>query len=319
MATAVNGSFSLPFGSRQSVKQSSVLQFEGRASVKSTRPLPTELRAGVKSVHPLPWMNIGYTPVSRIIGLPLANRSYVNRNVALPFANGANIKGFATAVFAHRMSVTHATPLPLQHFSFIARKVRAAFSNGSNIKGYATAVFEHRVNLIATKQLPLESVLLYNITRNIALPYQWKETVGGSHVLPFQHIINPITANPVLVVTVPAVSRVIGAVMGAASSDFPPCDAGDQDIYSFDFTSRLQSGETLLGAGIWSINVITGNDPNPNSHILAGPTLTGNVTTCMLGGFLASRKYQIIVQQTTSLGRIAFAYSHVTCNPVVGQ
>lgn len=97
--------------------------------------------------------------------------------------------------------------------------------------------------------------------------------------------------------------------------DFGDADPGDQDFYGFNFKPRLNLGETLTGAGNWSISAIIGFDPTPSNRLIGQPALIGLGTQVVqtIGGMIGGVKYLVQVIVFTSLGRKLVEFSHINC------
>lgn len=101
-------------------------------------------------------------------------------------------------------------------------------------------------------------------------------------------------------------------------NDFDPSDTGEDEIYEFNFTLRLATGETIQSA-IWTCKVAAGTDPSPASHLQGSPATSpdGTRTQILIGGLIPSNKYLLEAMITTSLGQEKSLWSHVTCSDPV--
>ena len=101
--------------------------------------------------------------------------------------------------------------------------------------------------------------------------------------------------------------------------DFGPADPGEKEVYGFDFTAILATGETIASAA-WTCSVVTGTDPSPSSRIfgsaLIGPGKYGRASAATqqwFSGFLPGCQYRLQAMVTTSLGQALSLWSHVQC------
>ena len=99
--------------------------------------------------------------------------------------------------------------------------------------------------------------------------------------------------------------------------DFSPTDPTAIEVYSFDFTKRLAAGEMLLSSA-WTMTVTSGIDPLPGNHLIGGSTITGSVSSQMIGGCIAAVTYTLFAQVTTSGGQTLPVYADLYCKAVVG-
>jgi len=71
----------------------------------------------------------------------------------------------------------------------------------------------------------------------------------------------------------------------------------------FDFTSGLQSGETLISATT-TATVYSGTDPGPGSIVDGPPIISGSVVTQLFTAGIVGVIYKIAVKVVTSLSQI---------------
>lgn len=78
-----------------------------------------------------------------------------------------------------------------------------------------------------------------------------------------------------------------------AQGAFSPLNPGEGDVYGFDFTFDLATGDSVNGAipPVWSCTDAAGVDPNPQARLEGPPTLTGNKTYQVVGGPVAGAIY----------------------------
>lgn len=97
-------------------------------------------------------------------------------------------------------------------------------------------------------------------------------------------------------------------------NDFDPSDTGEDEIYEFNFTLLLATGETIQSA-IWTCKVAAGTDPSPASRLQGAPATSpdGAKTQQWLSGLIPGNKYLLEAMVTTSIGQMKSLWSHVTC------
>ena len=102
-----------------------------------------------------------------------------------------------------------------------------------------------------------------------------------------------------------------------AGRDFSPQENDESEVLELDFVNDMDSGETVTSS-IWTLIVVAGIDPNPNSH-LEGPSMPavpkdGSLQTATIqrvGGILPGVTYVTHAQVVTSLGNTRNLYSHI--------
>jgi hypothetical protein len=72
--------------------------------------------------------------------------------------------------------------------------------------------------------------------------------------------------------------------------------------YSFNFLSKLQSGETISTASC-SVSVYSGNDPTPSAIITGAASMNGPVVNQLVSAGVVGTIYEIDCEVTTSLGQ----------------
>jgi hypothetical protein len=251
------------------------------------------------------------------IKMPVMSHSTVNVDHILQTQANLTVKDEFTVRHHYNTKVVETKRAPFVNASRIGAKREFTLESTSSFKTTRKVETSHSVQVTAKHKIPLQNLQTANITIDRFFRFHSRSTVVPIlRLVDIQSSTLPLTPEPTRTVLVPAVNRLVEAAVGA-SSNFPNCDEGDQDIYSFDFNGRLVSGETLLNAGTWTIEVTQGNDPNPEGHIVGVPTLSGTQVTAMMGNFLANRVYQIIVVVNTSHGRLLKSWNYLTCDQVL--
>lgn len=106
--------------------------------------------------------------------------------------------------------------------------------------------------------------------------------------------------------------------MARAATDFQPAfSPGEIRTCSFDFTPVLGVGETINGQ-TWQIQVVSGTDGSPNSHLIGAPSLTGNILSQEVGNLLAGVTYRIMVTVNTTAGQVLPLFSDAYCQAIMG-
>jgi len=77
----------------------------------------------------------------------------------------------------------------------------------------------------------------------------------------------------------------------------------DNEIFSFDFSPVLSSGESLSIASC-SVIVMSGTDLNPSAILYGSPTISGTVASQRVYQGISEVTYRLIMTVTTSLGNI---------------
>jgi hypothetical protein len=107
--------------------------------------------------------------------------------------------------------------------------------------------------------------------------------------------------------------------MPYVGQDFGPADPAslETDVYSFDFTPRLNTGETITGngssipaGGLWVLTCP--QDSNTNLRLIGSPSVSGAVVSQTIGTLVAGQ-YEVQVTIFTSSSRTLTAYSRVNC------
>lgn len=83
----------------------------------------------------------------------------------------------------------------------------------------------------------------------------------------------------------------------------PPKLVGETATYTWDFASRLASGETISSAGI-TVTVYSGTDASPSSILSGSPSVSGTTITQKLTAGTLGVLYNVIAQATTSLSQV---------------
>lgn len=112
--------------------------------------------------------------------------------------------------------------------------------------------------------------------------------------------------------------------------DFDPIEAGETDVFSFEFTEDLLNGRTL-NTPVWTCTVVRTDpgatvDPTPGARIDGGSTITtgtkpisGALRTFVnqkVSGMVAGNLYALQAQVNTSDNCVLQRYSRVYCVPV---
>jgi hypothetical protein len=93
-------------------------------------------------------------------------------------------------------------------------------------------------------------------------------------------------------------------------TDFSIKLPGDAEIFTFDYTADLASGETITGAA-WSVQVVSGTDAGAASMVSGSASVNGAKVSQMIVGGVAGVYYRLLCAATTSLGQTITKYAHV--------
>lgn len=80
---------------------------------------------------------------------------------------------------------------------------------------------------------------------------------------------------------------------------FPSKPVGETAPYVFDFSDKLQFGETITGASV-ALAVIAGTDPSPESMLSGSPTFTATTASQNITAGIAGVTYAIVCTVTAS-------------------
>lgn len=105
---------------------------------------------------------------------------------------------------------------------------------------------------------------------------------------------------------------------------FTAAKPGEEDIYSVDFTDRINGipGDgPQIGSQTVTISVVNGSDPNADNCLLGSPTISGNVVSqkaggLLPGGFQPGVTYLLLFSVTTLAGDTYVYPGNVPCNQV---
>lgn len=99
---------------------------------------------------------------------------------------------------------------------------------------------------------------------------------------------------------------------------FSTLDTSETKTRSFDFTNLLTlPGETIVGAAAWSIAVVDGLDPTPNIRLLGSSSVSGNITSQMIGGMLPNVQYMLTATVNTTAGQTLTLFAEQYCIPAL--
>ena len=77
----------------------------------------------------------------------------------------------------------------------------------------------------------------------------------------------------------------------------------EQEIFGFDFTAQLATGEIINPTPTVTATVLSGNDPSPQNIVSGTATIkAGKVSQLIVGG-VDGETYQLVCQIVTSLGQ----------------
>ena len=98
--------------------------------------------------------------------------------------------------------------------------------------------------------------------------------------------------------------------------EFDPADPGEDQVYGFDFTNDMLSGDSIESAVV-NFTVQTGVDTNPSSHLVGGPiVVSATVVSQRVENLIAGVTYILQSIATTTLGDTLSLYSRIPARPV---
>lgn len=84
--------------------------------------------------------------------------------------------------------------------------------------------------------------------------------------------------------------------------NFDPKRAGEKEIFTVDFSSRLAPGVTI-SSPVWSIAPVDGADPAAASMIIGAASISGSTSSQIIGGGVPGMRYAPICTVQTSDGQ----------------
>lgn len=105
-----------------------------------------------------------------------------------------------------------------------------------------------------------------------------------------------------------------------AGKDFSDIAPEEEINLSFDYTRDLSQGEKLVSA-TWTCEVESGDDPNPQSHVMGSATINDSVefdlpdvvATQRIAGLLNGVKYRFTSLATTDQAQVLELFSFAVC------
>lgn len=99
---------------------------------------------------------------------------------------------------------------------------------------------------------------------------------------------------------------------------FPGKYSGDTAIHTFDFTSKLSSGETLSTASV-AATVYSGTDASPSALVSGSSTISGQKVTQVITAGTEGVTYKLICTVTTSSSQTLTLTAFLTITPAVNS
>jgi hypothetical protein len=93
-----------------------------------------------------------------------------------------------------------------------------------------------------------------------------------------------------------------------------PKPLGETRRETFDFSSRLASGETLTGAS-GSASVYSGTDASPSALLQGSASVSGALAYVTLTGGVVGVLYEILCTATTSAGQVLTLSAYLALTP----
>src|SRR5215467_8853344 len=104
--------------------------------------------------------------------------------------------------------------------------------------------------------------------------------------------------------------------------DFSPMEQDESRELTLDFVNDILDGESVTAA-TWKLEVRTGQDPDPESHLVGNPilvtpegTTTQTATSQRIAGILPDVLYRVQAIVTTDKGNTVSLWSHVAGEPL---
>ena len=96
--------------------------------------------------------------------------------------------------------------------------------------------------------------------------------------------------------------------------DFSPTSPSSSESYTFDLSDALASGDSVVSA-TFSLQVMFGNDPNPNSHLVGSAVISGTSVSQMIEGLLPKTSYCVSCVYVTASGQTRQTSAGLPCLP----
>ena len=101
------------------------------------------------------------------------------------------------------------------------------------------------------------------------------------------------------------------------AGDFNPVAPADRVPLTIDFASQIPAGDSLVAAGVSSLTVYYGEDPNAAALLWGSAGISGTRVTQWAGpNWLPSVIYGLTLNATTRLGANVSLYGHVACTAI---
>src|SRR5690242_6777600 len=97
-----------------------------------------------------------------------------------------------------------------------------------------------------------------------------------------------------------------------AGTDFRDANLEEEEPFAFNFVRDLAAGEQL-STTTWTISLIAGKDPDPNSHLIGQPRVQGTMSVQKIGGLMPGCRYLLVATVVTDKDNSKVMYSHVAC------
>ena len=103
--------------------------------------------------------------------------------------------------------------------------------------------------------------------------------------------------------------------MPQAPSLFSAIDSSEEVVRTFDFSGGMIAGEIFAGTPVCTITAASGIDASPQTRLLAGPTVSGQTASVLIGNMIAGVIYKIALLADTSAGQQLDLWTLQECVP----
>lgn len=99
-----------------------------------------------------------------------------------------------------------------------------------------------------------------------------------------------------------------------AIGQFTPANAGESEVYGFDFAKDLPEGDSISTV-TFGIAVVSGTDPDPASHLTGQPSVSGTQTLQRVQDLIAGVIYTLEATVVTTMGNTLVLWAPIICQP----
>lgn len=103
-----------------------------------------------------------------------------------------------------------------------------------------------------------------------------------------------------------------------ATGQFTPANAGESQVYGFDFDKDLPAGDSIDGV-TFGLGVAAGYDPAPQSHLINDPSISGTQVLQRVQGLVAGAIYTLQATVVTAQGNALVLWAPLVCQQMGAQ